>query len=174
MPRDQLDGDHRGYKAYRAAEFARIFAAYSGTLIDKTIDLTLDKQVVLAVWRVPQAEYHPVLISYLFSPAADYGYDHVVALAVYGSVARGEAKEDSDIDILAICDETVDPDDIPRTTVSVTGGRGQFEEERVISETWMTRGQFDDGLEAGSTFLRSALDETIVLYDPEDVIRGAR
>lgn len=174
VPRERRDGGGRGYKPYEARAFARVFAGYDGALVDRTLTVTEDKRAVLSVWQIPQAEFHPVVLSYLFAPPDEPRYDAVEALAVYGSVARGEAKPDSDVDVLVVCEESVDTDEIYSTTFRRGGGVGAFRDERVVSETWYTVGEFEDAVAAGSQFLDDALAEAVVLYDPDDVIRDVR
>lgn len=174
VPRDRRDGGGRGYKPYEAREFARVVAGYDGSLVDRTLDATPDKRAVLSVWQVPQPEFHPVLLSYLFAPPDEPRYDAVVGLAVYGSVARGEAKPDSDVDVLVVCEESVDVDDIYSTTFVRNHGVREFRGDGVISETWYTVEGFVDAAAAGSSFLADVLADAIVLYDPDDVIRDVR
>lgn len=173
-PDERKSDNRRGYKPYRAVEFAHVFASFEGTLLDRTLEMDADKRVLLSIWKIQQAEFHPVLTSYLFTPLDEFEYEHVRAMAVYGSVARGDAKPDSDVDLLVVCDDEVDTDDIYSTTISWSAGQGTFRDERVISEEWVTATEFSEGLNAGSRFLRNVLRESIVLYDPEDLIHDAR
>jgi predicted nucleotidyltransferase/DNA-binding transcriptional ArsR family regulator len=168
------DGEGRGYKRYRVKEFAQVFAGYGGELLDRTLPLTVDKQTVLSVWKVPQPEFHPILLAYIFVPLRTEGETEVSGIIVYGSVARGEASADSDIDLLIVCEDKVDTNEIHGKTGEATGGRPPFSNTRVVSEEWFTLSEFHDGLDAGSQFLRNVLDEGIVLYDPEGVIWDAK
>lgn len=174
--RDRNDGgEGRGYKRFRACEFARVFAGFDGGLFDETLELTPAKRAVLSVWQVPQPEFHPVLLSYLFSePLPEREGFEVTAIAVYGSVARGTATPGSDVDLLLLTGDGVDTDEIPGKARPWTGGQVAEDAERLVVETWLTVGEFRDGLDAGSRFLGSVLDEGIVLYDPEGVVRNAR
>jgi predicted nucleotidyltransferase/biotin operon repressor len=177
------EGEGRGYKQYRAREFARVFAGYDGALFEETLSLSDEKRAVLSTWKVPQEEFHPYLMSYLGTPDWDHKQFHVTAIVVYGSVARGDAQVNSDIDILLIHadDQPVSSGESEYETspgsksFSVEAGfaRDTFE-KRVVSEEWFTITEFRDALDAGSQFLRNVLDEGIVLYDPEGVIRDAR
>lgn len=165
----------RGYKRYEAREFARVFAAFDGELFEKTLSLSPTERAVLSTLRVPQPEFRPALLTYLFSADPDRIDLDVQAIAVYGSVARGEAQQDSDIDIFVVYDDRRDPGEyLVGTTFSTSGPTVAPENKRVISETWYTVSEFRDALAAGSQFLRNVLDEGIVLYDPEEVIRDAR
>jgi DNA-binding Lrp family transcriptional regulator len=167
------DGGSRGYKQYRAREFAHVFAGLEGVLIEDTLSLTPEKQAVLATWSVPQPKFHPVLISYLFTTPDDKYGSGVNAVVVYGSVARGEAKSESDIDILLVRDDD-EIDQIHNATVNWQPGRIELRQEKIISEIHYPNSEFHDALDAGSQFLRNVLDEGIVLYDPEEVIRDAK
>lgn len=172
------EGGERGYKQYQVQEFARMFAGYDGELLDQTFSLSTEKRTVLSVWQVPQPEFHPILLSYLFTtvrrlvPSGDMD---IAATIVYGSVARGEAKTDSDIDILVVYDYLKDTDTALNRPSLHGGGWLDFgDHERVVSEQWFSREDFHGSLDAGSQFLRNVLDEGIVLYDPEGVIRDAK
>lgn len=168
-------GEGRGYKRYRALEFARVLAGYNGELVEDTLELSPDKRAVLSTWKVPQEEFHPVLLSYLFAADPARVELDIVGIVVYGSVARGDAQGDSDVDVLCVyenddrrAEEYVD------TAFSTGDGLVGPRESRVISETWFTREEFEGAADAGSRFLGNVLDEGIVLYDPVGVIRGAR
>lgn len=173
VPRDsQSTDEQRGYKPYRALEFARLYASLDGTVLDRMLALDPDKRIILSIWQIPQPEFHPVMTSYLFSP--EERFRQARAIGVYGSVARGEAKPDSDVDVLILCDDEVDTEAIHHPTVNWGFQIGPFRVDRVISEEWLTVTDFDEGLAAGSQFLENVLDEVICLYDPDDLIRNVR
>ena len=165
------NGGGRGYKRYRAREFAQVFAGYDGELVEKTLPISDEKRAVLSIWQVPQPEFHPILLSYLFVPDDEFAA-MTKAVVVYGSVARGEAMDDSDIDILIVRDSSRE-DGIHTETVNWEVSRIQSS-SRVLSETFYPVDEFHDALDVGSQFLRNVLDEGIVLYDPEGVIRDAK
>jgi DNA-binding transcriptional ArsR family regulator len=177
------DGGGRGYKRYRAREFAQVFAGYDGGLFEKTLSLSAEKRAVLSVWQVPQPEFHSVLLSYLLNTDIDRMDLEPVGFVVYGSVARGDAQLDSDIDLLIIHDPSradlreagdMDMNEFLTTSYSMSAGPVDSETVRVISEEWFTVSEFHDALDAGSQFLRNVLNEGIVLYDPEGVIWDAK
>ena len=181
------EGGGRGYKQYRAREFAQVFAGYDGELFNRTVPLSDEKRAVLSVWKVPQPDFHPLLLSYLFTTDIDRYDLGIVGIVVYGSVARGDARSDSDIDLMIVHNpedsdrsgaEDVDKNEVDMnesldTTQSMTGGLIEPDSRHVISETWFWESEFRDALDAGSRFLRNVLDEGITLYDPEGVIRDA-
>lgn len=172
------EGEGRGYKRYRTREFAQVFAGYDGELFEQTVELTETHRAMLSILKVPQSVFHPVLLSYLFSAMNRQGFG-VTAVVVYGSVARGQAEAGSDIDILTIyasedASSVVEPGKVVDTTTVWDGGFIAPDANRVVSETWYSVGELCDALDAGSQFLGNVLDEGIVLYDPEGVIRDAR
>lgn len=171
------NGEGRGYKRYRAREFVWMFAGYDGKLIDRSLKLTSEKRAVLSVLKVPQEEFHPALLSYLFADVerqAPSDLYEVTALVVYGSVARGDAKPDSDIDILVVYDWVDDVDSALNRPFMYGDNWLGFGGERVVDEKPFSIPQFRDALDAGSQFLRNVLEEGITLYDPEGVIRDAK
>jgi DNA-binding transcriptional ArsR family regulator len=170
------DGAGRGYKRFRAREFARVFAGFDSDVVDETFDVTPEKRAALSVWKVPQPEFHPVLLSYLLREQfADMEPVDRMAIVVYGSVARGQAADDSDVDLLVVYPDSAFDDGAPNRTFTEGGsGRIGLDESRVISEAGFTESKFRDSLEAGSQFLCTVLEEGIVLYDPEGAIRDAR
>lgn len=89
--------------------------------------------------------------------------DQVDSIILYGSVARGEAKRDSDIDILVICQ---DPE-IARPGLSEV--RRDFDYERnyavLISLIDCTRVEFYKLRDIGSPFIQEVLHDGIILYD---------
>lgn len=98
----------------------------------------------------------------------------VLGIVVYGSVAREDAQPDSDVDVLLVYgNDEVTAEEYVDTSFSTGRGLVGPPDERVITETWFTRQEFEGAVDAGSQFLGNVLDEGIVLYDPEGVIRDA-
>ena len=171
------EGEGRGYKRYQAREFAQVFAGFDGMLFQQTLNLPPEKRAILSVWQIPQEEFHPVLLSYLFADVerqAPSDLYEIAAIIVYGSVARGDAQLDSDIDILVIYKWVEDVDSALNRPFVYGDNWLSFGEERMIDEKPYSIPEFRDALDAGSQFLGNVLDEGIVLYDPEGVIRDAR
>jgi predicted nucleotidyltransferase/DNA-binding transcriptional ArsR family regulator len=86
--------------------FMQYIAVLPGHYTEKSLELTPEKQTVLRTWSVPQEEFQPYIESYWRSVKNEIDYrGEIKAVAVYGSVARGQPDEDSDIDFLLITDE---------------------------------------------------------------------
>ena len=167
--------DARGYKLYSATDFAALFANVGGELVDEQLSVGRVERMAISALRIPQSEFRAAVLSYLFQPGADRYREHVEGIAVYGSVARGEAGPDSDVDLLVLLD--TDPESVgvrqsvmDRRTVTV----GETTRTSVLSKTYMTVDGFEESVAAGSQFLQSVLDEAIVLYDPNEVFRDVR
>lgn len=167
MDPDRRDG-RRGYKAYEPVEVVELFAGYDGKIVERSLGLSPDKKSVLSVWTVPQAEYHPVLLSYLFTPLdlEPWSSGDVRAIAVFGPVARGEATDDSDIDVLVVCDDAVETDDLPMSSLRLRG--------HVFSHRFVTVSDLAQGIETGTPALQGLLEEAVVVYDPSGVLRDSR
>lgn len=173
VPGGTRAGETRPHELYEANEFARVFAAFDRALIETTVELTPAHKVILATLQIPQPEFHATLISLLFFPTEDYGWNRLKSVAVYGSVARGDADEESDVDVLFIVEDGVDTDDIytNESMVRIEPPIPEFGNPRLVSESWFTESEVREGLEAGSQFLRSALSEAVILYDSGNILR---
>lgn len=161
-------GKTRPETLYTASEFGQIFAAFDGELLERNVTLTQTHKTMLSVLRVPQSEFHPLLFSYLFVSPNDWR--GVKAIAVYGSVARGDADENSDIDVFHVVENGAEILDADRQALLVET-QLQFAPRRLLSPEWFTERELENGREAGSQFLRNVFEEAIALYDPDGVFR---
>lgn len=163
----------RPRKLYRAVESAHLFALLDGELVERTLQLAPGNEALIRILSIPQAEFHPVLASHLFERVDGWSEFDVRAVGVYGSVARGDADEESDVDVLVVAEERPDGGFPERTAIyePVLDGFGS---RRVVSETWLSRSEFEEGLEAGSQFVESVLEDVTRLYDPEGILGGPR
>jgi predicted nucleotidyltransferase/DNA-binding transcriptional ArsR family regulator len=166
------DGTTRPEKLYTVNESAYVFAAFDGTLSERQFELAQTHKTVLSVLSVPQPEFHAPLLSYLFSSSPNWPQPRLIV--VYGSVARGTAEEGSDIDLLHVVPGSRDLwsreryDALGEDVVIETGLESG--PKRILSREWFTEDEFEQGLDAGSPFLRNVLDEAIALFDPDDLL----
>lgn len=86
----------------------------------------------------------------------------IQSIVIYGSVARGEATEDSDIDVLVLSD-----DKRVREKVSDIAYEIDFEYdfETFIMPIHLTTKEFEHRIKVGSPFTSSILKEGVILYD---------
>ena len=86
--------------------------------------------------------------------------DKIEAIVLYGSVARGEAERESDIDLLIIVPEG----EIRKQVLSLSYDV-DLEFGTVTSHVYMTPQEFERYLSWGDPFLREVLKEGVILYD---------
>ena len=95
---------------------------------------------------------------------ADKERERVSRILLYGSVARREATEDSDIDLLILAKSGVEKDDLLRAVVDVTSPVS-IATETMITPLVMSGSEFDSALADGFGFESAVAREGIVLYD---------
>lgn len=134
-----------------------------------TVDHT--KEVMFRVWAVPQEEFHPYLERYWWTILTHSDIDldeHITAIGVYGSVARGQANADSDIDLLAVT-----PGEGGKSRVEENLGSAvlDFRDGRrlVMTEVY-TEDEYRSSWAHESDFLRSISGELHPLYDPKRIL----
>lgn len=88
--------------------------------------------------------------------------DCIDAIVVYGSVARGKAREDSDIDVLI-----VERDKDVRSRVLEIGYDVDYENdfETFITSIYLTRDELEHRVMVGSPFIYEVLRDGVALYD---------
>jgi len=152
--------------------FMQYIAVLPGRYAEKSIKLTPEKQTVLRIWSVPQEEFQPYIESYWRSlkNSADISYrKEIKAVAVYGSVARGEADEDSDIDLLIITEDKEIED-----LISGDFGSIRIEAEdgsKICMTEAYSLNEYRNSLAHGSSFLENIQDELHIVYDPDKVLQ---
>ncbi len=83
--------------------------------------------------------------------------DELDSVLLYGSQARGDARPDSDIDVLIIMRGPFDPADLRRRTAPIAS-RLSLEYDTVISRAFATREQFEHEM---SPFMLNVRDEAV-------------
>ena len=86
--------------------------------------------------------------------------DKIEAIVLYGSVARGEAERESDIDLLIIV-----PEGEIRKQVLSLSYYVDLEFGTVTSHVHMNSKEFERYVNLGDPFLKDVLKEGIILYD---------
>ena len=84
--------------------------------------------------------------------------DKIDSIILFGSVARGEAKEDSDIDILVVGDVSLE--ELVEVSFPILLEYGEL-----ISAKNMEKDRFDFSAKEGYSFIRNVLREGVVLYE---------
>ena len=98
--------------------------------------------------------------------------DKIESIVLYGSVARNETHEDSDIDILVV---TRDDDRKLYDRISKIRTRIDLDNNTLTALVQMSRNELERYLKLGSPFMESVAEEGVVLYDSGffEKIRGS-
>lgn len=92
--------------------------------------------------------------------------DKIDAVAVYGSVARGEAGKESDIDVLMVTDSGAD---LEKKLASVIVKRPGGSSKLVLCEFYDME-DLKKSSAAGSKFLKDVLKDMVIIYDPHKTL----
>ncbi len=108
-----------------------------------------------------QTRYERALTAFRSRVLNELG-DRIQSMVIYGSVARGEATKDSDIDVLVI-----GKDNEVGEKVSDVGYEIDFENdfETFIMPIHLTTDEFEHRIKVGSPFIFAILKEGVILYD---------
>jgi predicted nucleotidyltransferase len=104
-----------------------------------------------------QRRYQKVVAEFLRRVLETYR-DKIERIILFGSVARGTAGEDSDIDILVVGDITLD--ELVNISYPLLLEHGEL-----ISAKNMDKKHFNFLVENGYSFIKIVLDEGILLYE---------
>lgn len=129
------------------------------------------KEAMFRIWAVPQEEFHPFLERYWWSMRMSADIDlesDVEAIGVFGSVARGEATSESDVDLLVITATEGDKSDVEYAFGSTILEFG--EESRLGMTEVYTVKEYRNSLVHESDFLTSIRGEFHPIYDPEHIL----
>lgn len=141
--------------------FVQYVAVLPGRFAEGTLALDAHKAAVFRIWLVPQAEYHPYLEELWRRLEQEEG---LRAAAVYGSVARGEAGPDSDIDVVLLAADAAAAerlrDRYGSLRLEVAG------ETKLCMAEVFTVDDYRTSLDQGSEFLATVREEAHLLHDP--------
>lgn len=108
-----------------------------------------------------QRRYEKILETFRSRALKELG-DRIHLIILYGSVARGEATKDSDIDVLVVSrDKEVEE------KISDVGYEVDFENnfETFITPIYLTTDELEHRVKVGSPFILEILKEGVILYD---------
>lgn len=168
----QVPAKTRPKTAYSIGEgFVQYIAVESGRLQEGTFALDDYKGPLFRIWTLPQEEFHPFLQTYWWrlthSPDITLQED-VRAVGVYGSVARGDANEGSDIDVLIITGDRESAQTVTDRVGSVRIETGSG--ARIVLAEVYTVEEYRNSWMHGSQFLQEVLPEVHTVYDPDRVL----
>ncbi len=154
------EGKTRSYWKYQLKEFIYFIASLDGEIQKKEIELNENQKTHLRIWSIPQPQFHKPLEKLWCKVQEDL--EKIKAIAIYGSVAKGNAREDSDIDLLIITEQNQDELE-DKYGAKVIGGK------MFMAKTF-SENNFKENLEKESKFSQNTLKESKILYDPQDLL----
>lgn len=146
------------------------FVQYVGILPNEFISgsITLDenKAALFRIWEVPQEEFHLYLEKLWWEIKT---VKEVKAIALYGSVARGEAHQDSDVDILLIVDDKKESEKKIKERFGSTILETKEGSRMLVSEVYQ-RKDYRKSKKEGSDFLQTIKEDLHPIHDPEELL----
>ena len=156
------EGKTRSYTKYKLKDFIYFAASIDGKVQKKVVEPDQYSKVLFKILSIPQNRFHKPLEKFWQEVQDDL--EKIDGLMVYGSVARGDARKDSDIDLLIISDsEKLESE----YGAKVIGGK-------MFMAKVFSKEEFRQNLKKGSDFALSALKEGILLYDTERFLQGLK
>jgi len=123
-----------------------------------------DVLVQLSIWSIPQKEFHYYVEKFWWD-IQDYR-DYIEAFAVFGSVARGDARSDSDIDVLILAKKNI------KQLEKKFGAKiiGPKRRGKMVMAQVFTSEEFEGMIKSGSKFAKEILSNIISIYDPNEIL----
>lgn len=155
--------------------FLQYVTVMPGQYEEKSMTLSRRKEALLRIWNIPQEEFHPYIEDYWgnIRNHVDLNYpEGIEALAVYGSVARGQADKDSDIDFLVITED----EELKETVEEMMGSliiRTEQGSKIGVAEVYSVE-EYQETVYQGSKFLKNIQEELHVVYDPNGILQKSK
>ncbi len=117
----------------------------------------------LRIWSIPQKEFHYFVESFWWE-LQNY-LDDMISFAIFGSVAKGNAREDSDIDVLLIAEKNIKELENKFSAKIV----GKNEKGKMIMAQIFSPADFEKALEE-SVFAKQIIGSMIIICDKNDFL----
>lgn len=122
----------------------------------------------LRIWSIPQKEFHYFIESFWWA-LQDY-LDDIESVAVFGSVAKGNAKPDSDMDILLLARQNQKILE-KEFSAKMAGQKGKG---KMIMSQVFPMADFENSVRARSAFAREVINSMTIIHDPNDFLYGLK
>ncbi len=161
-------GKTRPFTVYSLREgFLSITEAIPGEVRKVHLNANEEIKLHLRIWSIPQKKYHHFIESYWWK--LEKYVENIEAMGIYGSVARGNAKDDSDIDILLLITDKRKvkkySEEVGVKDVGVAGSS-----ELVVAQLFDTD-SFTKSLKNGSKYASEVAKDLIIIYDPHHKLK---
>jgi len=157
---DLKNGKTRPFQQYSIGEgFLFFIKAMPNETLNKLIKIDENIKLHFRVWSIPQQEFHQPVEEFYWRLKPKLR--KIDTIAVFGSVARGDANEESDIDILLLCDNEF------KISPEMVDGK-VFTPQVFLTE------DFKRSLKEGSKFANEIIKDMIIIYDKKGVLQDAK
>lgn len=162
-------GRTRPYTKYSIGKgFVSLASALPGQAGWEILDADENVKTHLRIWSLKNKEYC-YYVERFWWLLQDH-LDKIDAVAVYGSVARGEAGKESDIDVLIMTDSGAE---LEKRLASVIVKRPGGGSKLVLCEFYDAE-DLKKSLDKGSRFLKEVLADMVIIYDRLGVLEGLK
>lgn len=162
-------GKTRPYVEYSLGKgFVFFVEALPGEVRKRFLKIDDNLLVHLRIWSIPQKEFHRYVEGFWWE-LQDY-LDKVEAIAVFGSVARGDARSGSDIDALILARKAVNKLEERFGAIPI----GPSGKSRLIMAQVFTLEDFAQSLASDSLFAREVIENMIIIHDPNKTLEALR
>lgn len=144
--------------------FIRLTQAVPGSARKIFLELDENLKTHLNLWSIPQKEFHYYL-ERLWWDMQNY-IESIEAVAVFGSVAKGNARPESDIDVLILAKKNIKKLEKKFSARII----GPSRMGKMIMAHVFTVKDFKDMLGSGSVFAKEILPNMIIIYDSSRVL----
>lgn len=164
---DATKGKTRPYTTYTIGKgFVYFTKAIGGIAEQGLIEADENVKAQLGIWAIPQKEYHYYIESFWWQ--AQEFIEDIDAIAVFGSVAKGNARENSDIDVLLLVKKDVKKFEKMFGAIAV-GKKGK--KAMVMAQVFEIN-DFNNSLRKGSKFAKEVISNHKTIYDPNEILSG--
>ena len=158
---ENVKGKTRPYSGYSLGNgFIYFIKALPNEIDQRFLEIDQNLLLHLRIWSIPQKENHYYLENFWWQ-LQDY-LDDFDAVVVYGSVAKGEARVGSDIDVLLLVKKDVKKYE-NMYNAKMIGVRGR--RKMIMCQVFKTE-DFENSLKKGSDFALRVMKNSIIIYDP--------
>lgn len=159
-------GKTRPYKTYSLGEgFIYFIEALNGEVAKKFLRIDENLKVHLNVWKIPQKEFQYFVERFWWDIQDDM--EKINSIGVFGSVAKGNAREDSDIDILILTNKK---ENLLEKKYGTKIIKKPYEKGKMIMSQIFEKNGFIEAIIKKSKFANEAIKNMILIYDKEDFL----
>ncbi|MEK6845323.1 MAG: nucleotidyltransferase domain-containing protein [Nanoarchaeota archaeon] len=156
-------GKTRPFTQYSIGKgFIYFIQAVPGKAERKFVEVDDHVKVHLSIWSIPQKEFHYYIDDFWWG--IKRYWSKIKCIVVFGSVARGDARKDSDIDVM-ILTHRKEKGMEKKLSAFLAGTK---ENNRIVTCQVFTMQDFETKLKYGDKLVREILTEGIAIYDPQN------